>query len=103
MFFFVRSSVAAEVSEVLHACCDSGNAFVIQRAPLPTVWNRVRIGPDLVGAQALQVLTLAVEHSHVWTEEFVSGAGQKVAVERGDIDQAMRAVVNGIDVDKGCG
>ena len=41
---------------------------------------------------------LAEEYSHVGTEEFVSGADQKVAIERSHIDQTVRPVVHGIDV-----
>ena len=44
------------------------------------------------------MLALAEENSHVRSEEFVSGADEKVAIERGHVDQAVRAVVYGVDV-----
>ena len=36
-------------------------------------------------------------------EKFVGGAGEEVAVERGDVDQAVRSVVNGVDIGEGSG
>ena len=44
------------------------------------------------------MLALAEEHAHVRAEKFVSRAHQKIAIERGHVDQAVRAVVNGVDV-----
>ena len=56
------------------------------------------IRANFVRPQALQVLALAEEHAHVRAEKFVGGADQKIAIERGDVDQAVRAVVDGVDV-----
>src|SRR5580658_1392106 len=63
--------VATQVGYVVHAGGDTGDAFVVERAPLPAIWNRVRVGANFVRAQALEVLALAEEHAHVWAEEFV--------------------------------
>ena len=93
-----RVCAAAEIGDVLDAGRDAGDALVVERAPLPAVWNGVSERTNLVGTQALQVFALAEENSDVGAEEFVGGADEKVAVERGDIDQAVRAVVHGIDV-----
>ena len=76
---------------------------MIQRAPLPAVGNRVGVGADFVRTKALEVLALAEEHAHVRAEEFVSRARQEIAIERSDVDQAVRAVVNGVDVGEGSG
>ena len=65
--------------------------------------NRVRVGTNFVGTQALEVLALAEEHAHVRAEEFVSRAHQEIAIERGHVDQAVRAVVDGVDVGEGAG
>ncbi len=48
--------------------------------------------------QPLQVLALAVENAHVRAEEFVSRAGQEIAVECTYVNRAVRSVVDGIDV-----
>ncbi len=90
--------VAAQIGDVVYAGGDAGDAFVVERAPLPAVRDGVGERANFVGAQALQVLALAEKDSHVRAEEFVGGADQEVAVERGDIDQAVGAVVDGVDV-----
>ena len=99
----VAMRAAAEIGYVFHARGDAGDAFVVERAPLPAVGDGVGEGTDFVGTQALQVLALAEEHSHVRAEEFVGGADEKIAIERGDIDEAVRAVVDGIDVSERAG
>ena len=96
-------SCAAEVGDVFHAGGDSGDAFVVERAPLPAVGDRVCVRANFVGTKALEVLALAEEHAHVRAEEFVGGAGEEIAVERGDVDEAVRAVVDGVDVGEGSG
>src|SRR5579872_968698 len=98
--FRFRVSAFAEVGHVFHARGDAGDAFVIQRAPLPAVRNGVRIRTDLVGAEALQVFALSEKHTHVRSEKFVGGASQEVAVEIADVDESVRAVVDGIHVDE---
>ena len=94
---------AAEISEILHAGGDAGDAFVVERAPLPAIRNRVCVRTNLVRTQALEVLALAEEHAHVRAKEFVGRARQEIAIERGDVDQAVRAVVDGVDVGEGSG
>ena len=49
------------------------------------------------------MLALAEEHAHVRAEKFVSRARQKIAIERGNVDQAVRAVVHGVDVGERAG
>src|ERR1700678_931587 len=85
---------AAEIGDVIHAGCDSGYAFVIQRAPLPAVGDGVGERADFVGTQVLEMLAFAEENAHVRTEKFVGGAGEEIAVERGYIDEAVGAVVD---------
>ena len=36
-------------------------------------------------------------------EEFVGGAHQKIAIERGHVDESVRAVVDGVNVGEGSG
>src|SRR5579863_4304093 len=103
MFFFVAASVAAQVGDVFHAGGDTGDAFVIQRAPLPAIGNGVGVRTNFVGTQALEVLALAEEHAHVRPEKFVSRAHQKIAIERGHVDEAVRGIVDGVDVGEGSG
>ena len=90
--------VPTEIGDVVDAGGDAGDAFVVERAPLPAVGDGVGEGADFVGMQALQVLALAEEHSHVRAEEFVGGADEEIAIEGGDVDEAVRAVVDGVDV-----
>ncbi len=71
---------------------------MLHRAPLPAIGNRIGVGTNLVGTDSLEVLALAEEHAHVRSEEFVRRACQKIAVERGHVDEAVRAVVDGVDV-----
>ncbi len=97
----LRSSFArrtAKGSYVVDARGDAGDAFVIERPPLPAVGDGVGERADFVGMQASKVFTLAEQDAHVRTEEFVGGADQEVAVEGGDVDEAVRAVVDGINV-----
>ena len=95
--------VAAEVGDVIHAGGDAGDAFVVERAPLPAVGDGIGERTNFVGMQALQVFALAEEHAHVRTEKFVSGADEEIAIEIGDIDEAVRAVVDGVDVGESSG
>jgi hypothetical protein len=44
---------------------------------------------------------LAVQNADMRPEELVGGAGKKIAVQRGDIDRAVRHVLNRIHKDKG--
>ena len=44
------------------------------------------------------MLAFAVEHAHVWTEKFIGGANQKIAIEGTHVNGAMRRVMNGINV-----
>src|ERR1700688_5333365 len=49
------------------------------------------------------MLALAEEHAYVRAEEFVGGTGEKITIEGGHIDEAVRAVVDGVYVGKGAG
>src|SRR6266568_1412720 len=42
------ASVSAQVCKIFHAGGDSRDAFVIERAPLPAVWNGVCVRANLV-------------------------------------------------------
>src|SRR6202790_5732500 len=95
-----RMGATAEVGEIVDTSSNAGDAFVVQSAPLPAVGNCVGEWTDFVGAQAGEMPALAEEHSHVRAEELVSGADKKIAIERGDVDEAVRAVVDGINVDE---
>src|SRR5580658_1040349 len=64
--------VEPQIGDVLDASGDPGDAFVIERAPLPAIRDGVGERTHFVGAQALQVLAFAEKHSHVRAEEFVS-------------------------------
>src|SRR5262249_1477581 len=96
----VERSSPPKAGDVLDASFDSGNALVIKCPPLPAVRNRIRIRPNFIRAKALQMLALAIEHTHMRAKEFVRRADKKIAIERGDIDESMRGVVDGIDIGK---
>ena len=56
----------------------------------------VRGGARLVRAHALEQLALAEGHPHMWAEELVRRAEEHVDVPAGDVDRAVRPVVDGI-------
>src|SRR3984957_8109813 len=92
---------SSQLCQVVHAGDDPADAFVVQRAPLPVKRDRVGIGRDFVGLQAAEMLIFAVQHAHVRTEEFVSGAHQEVAIERAHVNGTVWRVVHRIDIDHG--
>ena len=50
----------------------------------------------MYGPQALEQLTLAERHPHVRAEELVRRAEEHVDVPAGDVDRAVRPVVDGV-------
>ena len=89
---------APEIGDVIHTRGDAGDALVVQRAPLPAQWNGLGKRTHLVRLQARQMLALAVQHAHVRAIELVGGADQKIAIQRSNVDQAVRRVVYRVDV-----
>ena len=71
---------------------------MIQRAPLPALRNRIRIGAKLVRLEACQMVALSIKHTHMRTEKFVSGAGQKIAIQLSNVNRPMRRVMDCIDI-----
>lgn len=67
----------SQICKVVDTGRDPGNAFVVQRAPLPVQGNGMGIGGDLVGLQAREVLVLAIQYAQVGTEEFVEEQTRK--------------------------
>ena len=68
---------------------------MLQRAVLEAAADRLVGGrAHLVRAQALEQLPLAEEHAHVRAEELVRGAEEHVDVPAGDVDRAVRPVVD---------
>src|SRR5262249_24987360 len=65
---------------------------------LPTIWTRIMCGTHFIRPKALQIFALPEERTHMWPEELIWRADQEIAVEFFDVDQAMRAVVNGVDI-----
>src|SRR5208282_6912273 len=53
--------------------------------------------------QTCEMLALAEENAQVRAEEFVGGADEEITIERGDVDQAVRTVVDGIDIGEDAG
>ena len=51
--------------------------------------------------QTFQMLALAIEHTHVRAEEFVSRAHQEIAIQRSDINRPVRCIVDSINVCQG--
>src|SRR5216683_2418355 len=88
----LRIRVAAEVGDVVHAGGDAGDAFVVERAPLPAVGNGVSKRANFVRTQAGEMLALAEEDSHVRAKEFVGGADEKIAVEVDGVDVGERSI-----------
>src|SRR5579864_7167065 len=87
-----------KISQIVNTRRDPGDAFMIKRAPLPAIGNRIGVGANFVGIEPLQVLTFTEEHAHMRTEELVSRAHQEIAVERTHIDGTMWRVVDCINV-----
>ena len=96
-----RVHVMTEIREVFNAGGDPRDAFVVQRTPLPAKGTVIREGTHFVGLQAFKVLPLSVEHAHVRTKEFVSGANEKITIQRAHVNGAVGRVVDGINVTKG--
>ena len=71
---------------------------MIQRAPLPALRNRIRIGAQLVRLKARQVFALSIKHTHMRTEKFVSGAGQKIAIQLSNVNRPVWRVMDCIDI-----
>src|SRR5215469_364310 len=94
---------APKVGNVLNTSLDSSDALVVERAPFPAVGNRVRVGTNFVRTKFVQLFALPKENAHVRAEELVRRAGEKVAVQHRYVNQAMRAIVDGIDVREGSG
>ena len=80
-----------------------GDALVVERAPLPAVGHGVGERTHFVRTQPRQMIALAEENAHMRSEEFVGGADEEVAIERGHVDEAVRAIVHGVDVGKRTG
>ncbi len=93
-----RVHLSPEVSEIVHAGSDAGDAFMIQRAPLPAIGHGVGVGAHLVGLQALQVLALTVENAHVRSEKLVARAHQKIAIQSANINRTVGRIVDRVDV-----
>ena len=102
-YFLICHRTAAEVGDVVHAGGDAGDAFVVEGAPLPAVGDGIGEGTNFVGMQALQVFALAIKHAHVRAEEFVGGADEEIAIEVFHVDEAVWAVVDGVDVGESSG
>src|ERR1700722_6902508 len=87
----------AQVFPVIDCGFDSGDALVVQGAPLPAIWNFVGVGADFVGMKSLQMFAFSVKDAHVRPEEFVGRAGKEIAVERAQVDCSMGRVMDGVD------
>src|SRR5262245_18974668 len=94
-----RSSTSPpNISDVLHASFDPGNALVIECAPFPAIRDRIRIRADFIGPEPLQMPALPIKHTHVRAKKLICGAGKEVATERRDIDESMGRIVDRVDV-----
>ena len=70
---------------------------MLRGAVLEAASDRVVRGrPHLVRLQALEEVALAEQHPHVRPEELVRRAEEHVDVPAGDVDRAVRAVVDGV-------
>src|SRR5262249_11956240 len=58
---------------------------------------------NFVGTEPAEMLALSVEHFYVRAEKLVCGTGEEVAVDGGDIDGFVRAIVDGVDIAEGAG
>ncbi len=85
-----------EFGNVIDCRCDSRDQFLHLRAGFPAFGNGIAGGPHLVWLEALQVLALSVERSHVWSEELVRRAHQKIAVQCFHINESVRCKVHRI-------
>src|SRR5439155_7366417 len=62
---------ASEIGQVLHACRNAGDTFMIERSPLPAIRNGVSVGANLVGLETVQMLALAIKYAHMWAIKLV--------------------------------
>jgi hypothetical protein len=91
------SAVLADGCDVVNGSGQAGEAFVILRARLPTVWYGVILRTNFVGAKTLECFARAVDDAEVRTKELVRGTRQKVATKFLNIDQAMRRVMHSVN------
>ena len=54
-------------------------------------------GADFVGTETKQMFALAVDAAHVRAEKFVGRAGEEIAIQRADVDGAVRRVMDCVD------
>src|SRR5271166_2174952 len=89
--------MAADIGDVLDGCGQTRETFVVLRAGFPAVRQLLCAGTQLVRTQPLQLLALAVKDPEVRTEELVTRAGEKVAIQRAHVNRTVRRVVYRID------
>ena len=95
--FVGHDRLPAERLDVLDRGDEAGEELVLQRAVLEAAADGlVRRRARLVRAQALEQLTLAERQPHVRAEELVRRAEEHVDVPAGDVDRAVRPVVDGV-------
>ena len=73
---------------------------MIQRSDFPALWRVIRSRPNLVRPKPSQVLTLAIQHSHVRSKKLVGRASKKVAVDGSHINRPVRRIMHRVDVGK---
>src|ERR1700739_2000190 len=72
-------------------------SLVNLRAGFPAVGKICRRGPNLVWPESQKKLPFPIDAAHVRTEKFVGRAGKEIAVERANVNRAVRRVMNGVD------
>ena len=95
--------VPAHVGDELDGRGGAGDALVVERAGLELEGRLAKLGAEAQGAHDLGGLAPRVEHADVRREELVGRAEQEVAVEGGDVDDAVQRVVHGVDHGQGSG
>src|ERR1700723_3275296 len=94
---YARIALPSNCSEIIDSRTDSRDQFMQLRSRFPTIRQRIRRGPHLIRLEPQQMLALAVQRSHMRAEEFIRRTREKIAIERANVNQSVRRVVNRID------
>ncbi len=87
---------AGERGEEVDGGAGADDALVVLRAGLEPLGGVGRRGLELGRVELLEERLAAPEDADVRAVELVGGAGEEVGAERGDVDEGVRGVVDGV-------
>ena len=97
----IRVERAAQIGQIVDGRGRAGDTFVVLGAGHPATRYVVRRRSNLVRRQLFEQTSPTPENAHVRSEKLVGRANQEVAVVVANVDQCMRRVVYGVEIDQG--